>query len=240
VILCLDAGNSRVKYGLFYGADWLTKGALGFCQLDTLITTLPEQPKHIIACNVAGEPSRLAIESLAAHYGLSVIWFKSSDQACGVINGYKTPTQLGADRWAALIGARSLYKAAAIVVMSGTATTIDVLDASGVFRGGLILPGLELMRSALAGNTADLPLATGNYVPIPNTTDDAIISGALHATIGAIERMRQEIGQPSMCLVSGGAAAEIAARLPGSHQVVDNLVLDGLVCFASSLSLSAS
>jgi type III pantothenate kinase len=240
MILCLDAGNSRLKYGLHDGANWLAKGALDFRELGTLSATLPGLPTRIIACNVAGEPSRLAIESLAAHYNKPVIWFKSSDHACGVINGYKTPTQLGADRWAALIGARSLHKIAAIVVMSGTATTIDVLDASGKFRGGVILPGLELMRSALAGNTAGLPLATGNYVPVPTTTDDAIISGALHATIGAIERMRQEIGQEigesTMCLISGGAALEIATRLPGSHQVIDNLVLDGLACFASSLS----
>jgi len=236
MILCLDAGNSRLKYGLHDGANWLDKGALDFRELSTLSATLPKPPTRIIACNVAGEPSRLAIESLAAHYDRPVIWFKSTDQACSVTNGYKTPTQLGADRWAALIGARSLHQAASIVVMCGTATTIDVLDVSGNFRGGLILPGLELMRSALAGKTAGLPLATGDYVPVPTSTDDAIISGALHATIGAIDRMRKEIGEPAMCLLSGGAALEIASRLSGHHQVIDNLVLKGLAYFASSLS----
>lgn len=236
MILCLDAGNSRLKYGLNEGANWLAKGALDFRELGTLSAALPALPTRIVACNVAGESSRLAIESLAAHYNKPVIWLKSTDQACGVINGYKTPTQLGADRWAALIGARSMYKTAVIVVMSGTATTIDVLDDAGKFRGGVILPGLELMRLALAGNTAGLPLATGSYVSVPTTTDDAIISGALHATIGAIERMRHEIGESAMCLLSGGAALDIAARLPGNHQVVDNLVLDGLACFASDLS----
>ena len=155
-----------------------------------------------------------------------------SATACGVKNGYDTPQQLGADRWAALIGARALHAGPAVVVMAGTATTIDALDAQGLFRGGLILPGLALMRAALARNTADLPHAAGHYRAQPTNTDDAIVSGAIHATLGAIERIHATLGEDALCLLSGGAAQELAPQLDLPFRLIDNLVLEGLARYS--------
>jgi len=104
--------------------------------------------------------------------------------------------------------------------MAGTATTIDALNANGLFRGGLILPGLSLMRAALARNTADLPHAAGHYRPHPTNTDDAIVSGAIHATLGAIERMRSTLDEDALCLLSGGAAAELAPHFGVPHRLI--------------------
>ena len=114
--------------------------------------------------------------------------------------------------------------------MAGTATTIDTLDAGGRFRGGLILPGLDLMRRALARDTAALPLASGEHEAYPRNTDDAIISGCLEAQLGAIERAFMRIaGAPdSLCLLSGGAAQMLAPQLNIPHRLIDNLVLEGL------------
>jgi type III pantothenate kinase len=181
---------------------------------------------------VAGKAIRRRIEALAAGLGRPLDWLTSSAAACGVSNGYDNPGQLGADRWAALIGARSLHAGAAIVVMAGTATTIDALDGDGRFRGGLILPGLALMRAALARNTADLPHAAGHYRPLPTNTDDAIVSGAIHATLGAIERMRATLGMDTLCLLSGGAAGKLAPHLELPLRQVDNLVLEGLARYS--------
>lgn len=228
MILCLDAGNSRLKYGLFDGSGWRLQGALGYEAFADLPAKLPEKPTRIFACNVAGEEVRLRIEALAAGLGLPLAWLTSAFAACGVSNGYDNPRQLGADRWAALIAARALHDGAAVVVMAGTATTIDALDAKGLFRGGLILPGLALMRAALASNTADLPHAAGHYQRLPTNTDDAIVSGALHATLGAIERMQVALDKSALCLLSGGAAAVLAPHLSLPHRLIDNLVLEGL------------
>jgi type III pantothenate kinase len=118
--------------------------------------------------------------------------------------------------------------------MAGTATTIDALDGDGLFHGGLILPGLNLMRSSLATNTADLPHAAGRYQPQPRNTDDAIVSGAIHATLGAIERMHAALNKEAVCLLSGGAAAELVAHLTLPCRRVDNLVLEGLACYADN------
>ncbi len=202
--------------------------------LDDLVARLPGQPTRIIACNVAGETVRRRIGALAASLGLPLDWLTSAATACGIRNAYDTPQQLGADRWAALIGARALHAGACVVVMAGTATTIDVLDQAGLFRGGLILPGLALMRSALARNTADLPHATGHYRVQPTNTDDAIVSGAIHATLGAIERMRDTLAEDALCLLSGGAAAALSAHVRVPRRLVDNLALEGLARFGTA------
>lgn len=234
MILCLDAGNTRLKYGLHDGDGWRVQGALGYQSFDDLVARLPQPPARIVACNVAGAAMRLRVEALAARLNVPLAWLASSAAACGISNGYDQPGQLGTDRWAALIGARSLHAGPALVVMAGTATTIDTLDGDGLFRGGLILPGLNLMRAALARDTAGLPHASGHYRPQPTNTDDAIVSGAIHATLGAIERMHAMFGVDALCLLSGGAAAELAPQFPLRHRLIDNLVLEGLARFSLS------
>lgn len=235
LILCLDAGNTRLKCGLFDGRRWRMQGALDYDAFDDLVAELTTTPARILACNVAGEAVRQRIEALAARLGCPLDWLTSSAAACGVSNAYDTPGQLGADRWAALIGARSLHAGPAVVVMAGTATTIDALDGEGCFRGGLILPGLALMRTALARNTAGLPHAAGRYRSVPTNTDDAIVSGAIHATLGAIERMQAALGNDTLCLLSGGAAGELAPQLELPLRQVDNLVLEGLARYSRTI-----
>lgn len=240
MILCLDAGNTRLKWGLRSGDAWLARGALGHDEIDRLIERLPSRPQRILACNVAGAAVATRIETLAEALAVPLGWFTSTAAACGVINGYDDSARLGADRWAALIGARSLHAGPALVVMAGTATTIDVLDADSRFRGGLILPGLELMRRSLARNTAGLPEARGVYRELPTNTDDAIDSGILHATLGAIERMAATQCRPAgadfLCLLSGGAASHLVPFIDLPLQQVDDLVLEGLARAAISSS----
>ena len=237
-LLCLDAGNTRLKWGLRDGTAWQVQGACAHAEIDTLAHTLPARPARIVACNVAGAAVAARIEALAAVLDVPLEWFASAVADADVTNGYDNPAQLGADRWAALIGTRAIHAGAALVVMAGTATTIDVLDAAGRFRGGLILPGLDLMRISLARNTAGLPEARGAYRDIPTNTDDAIVSGCLQATLGAIERMaRRRAGAELMCILSGGAAELLAPHLELPHRRIDNLVLEGLARHARASAL---
>ncbi len=235
-LLCLDCGNTRLKWGLHSNGLWLERGALpltGIGQLPETIFSLP-RPTRAIACNVAGMQPGEAIVAVAEVLALPLAWVSSQGEECGVKNAYDVPTSLGADRWAALIGAHSVHRGACLVVNAGTATTIDVLDAECVFRGGLILPGIDLMRAALAGNTAQLPLAVGRFDALPRNTEDAIASGALQATAGAIERMYARLaGQAgAICLLSGGAAENLAPLLDIPLLCIDNLVLEGLAQLA--------
>lgn len=243
-VLALDAGNSRVKWGLYAPPRWLSLGATPNAEIGTLALrdwqNLP-RPARVVGVNVAGEGVRLRIEALVARWRLAPEWLLASKQAAGVINNYAAPEQLGADRWAALVatrrrlGAKPAAKPAAIVVNAGTAVTIDALDSDGVFRGGMILPGLRLMQGALADNTAALKVAPGKLSDYPTNTADALYTGALAAICGAIATMRARLSGGAgdvSCVMSGGAAPEIAPHVEGGAEVVDNLVLDGVLVLA--------
>ena len=123
-----------------------------------------------------------------------------------------------------------------MVVSAGTTMTVDALTADGVFLGGMIVPGADLMRAALARGTAGLRPRGGKFAFFPARTADAIESGAINALAGAVERMlrfMEEAGQAQpLTLVSGGAAQLVAPQLNGTVEVVDNLVLEGLVRIA--------
>ena len=238
MLIAIDAGNTRVKWGVYSGSSWVAQGALLTADAERLAEVSAAWPQgaHVVACNVAGDAVSEAISaSLSARFP-DIHWLRSSAAACGVRNSYEQPGRLGTDRWAALIGARGLISSDCIVVCAGTATTVDWLDASGTFRGGLILPGVDLMRASLARNTAQLPLADGEFSSEPRNTMDAIVSGCLHAQAGAIERMFSGVSGESgaICLLTGGAAAHIMPRLNIPFKLVENLILDGLVRYGAS------
>lgn len=240
MILAIDCGNTRLKWGMHDGAHWLAQGLLDYAELPALAGLLAAQPRasRAVAANVAGPQVGEAVQTTVAALGLPLLWAKSQSAQHGVCNLYDNPEQLGADRWAALVGARALHPGACLVVCAGTATTVDVLDAEGYFQGGLILPGVELMCRALAANTAQLPLASGRFAGLPRNTLDAIVSGCLHAQAGAVERMFEQVAvQPgAVCLVGGGAAGQFfdLLRVPKRH--VDNLVLEGLARIGRELT----
>lgn len=231
MIVCLDSGNSRIKWGVHDGRTWLAQGAVAqaeVAQLASLSQKWP-QPAKVLLANVAGPEAARRIRAQLGAWQPMFLEVKAEAWRGGVTNRYENPAQLGVDRWCALIGARAQTSAACIVVMAGTATTIDTLDAPGNFLGGLILPGLDLMHRALARDTAGLPFADGHYSPLPRCTDDAIVSGAIEAQAGAIERAFARLAAADgRCLLSGGNAALLAAHLNIPCQVFENLPLEGL------------
>lgn len=238
MILLVDAGNTRIKWALTDGANWRAEGALNHDEAGRLaeLTAATATPGRAVCVSVAGDRITDAITTALASVGLKPEWFRSTAECCGVINGYEDPTQLGADRWAALVGAHALHGSACLVVSAGTATTIDVLDGNGRFQGGVILPGEHLMRQALAGNTAQLPFAEGRFEARPRNTMDAIVSGCRQAQIGAIERMFRSIAAnpDAVCLLAGGASAALAPLLSIPVRRVEHLVLRGLAVAADT------
>lgn len=237
--IAIDAGNSRIKWGVHDGSSWVKQGSVPTEEALTLTGVAAHWPAdaRVVACSVAGVTVESAIEKVLGECGLPLFWARSEASAHGVRNGYDQPERLGADRWAALIGARSKVRGACLVVCAGTATTVDWLDGAGNFRGGLILPGVNLMLAALAKNTAQLPHAEGEYRAEPHNTMDAIVSGCLNAQAGAIERMfaRVSAEESAHCLLTGGAAYRILPCLGIPCRMETTLVLDGLLRYASGL-----
>lgn len=232
MLLLVDCGNTRVKWALANDmaslGEWSDSGAVEHREIGSLgerwrgVTI-----RRALVANVAGP----AVEGeLRAVLPRDTVWFRAQAQLKGMHNRYRNPAQLGADRFAAALGARALAPGKRIVVATcGTATTIDAVDAQGDFVGGMILPGVGLMAASLARNTAQLPMVQPGRLPagFADNTDDAILSGILSAQAGAIERACA-LHRAELCIVSGGAAPYIAPALAVPHRMVDNIVLVGL------------
>lgn len=123
-----------------------------------------------------------------------------------------------------------------VVVMVGTAVTVEALDAEGKFLGGLILPGHGIMLRALESGTAGLHVPTGEVRLFPTNTSDALTSGGTYAIAGAVERMVQHLrshcdAEPQ-CVMTGGAGWKMAPSMTRPFELVDNLVFDGLLQIA--------
>jgi type III pantothenate kinase len=242
MILVLDCGHSRLAWGLAGEHGWAAQGAIANREIGTLALrdwqNLP-RPVRVVGVNVAGEATRVRVEAQLIRWRTMPEWLIATENACGVSNRYALPSQLGADRWASLIAARQravqeLFPPPCVVVNARTAVTIDALDAAGTFRGGVILPGLNLMLQALAANTP-LKIPPGRYHDFPVNNADGIFSGAMQAVCGAIEQMRQRLAgdtTPAKCFLAGGAAGDIAPHLTAPVEVVDNLVLEGVLALA--------
>lgn len=248
--LALDIGNTRLKWALYDharpGSAPRVHGASFLETIDDLAegdwrTLAP--PTRMLGCIVAGEAVRLRVEQQLELWDLAPRWIVPSAQQAGVSNGYEHPSRLGADRWVALIGARwkVLSRGAprpALVVMVGTAVTVDALDTDGRFLGGLILPGFGLMLKALEMGTAGLKVPTGDVVEFPTNTSDALMSGGAYAIAGAVRRQYRRLqarcGQDPLVLMGGGAAIKLApiTDLPLEH--VDSLVFDGLLAIGAA------
>ena len=243
-MLLIDAGNSRVKWATVASDTgskpgvWLHHGALDNARITPQMFAEIAAPNRVLISNVAGEKVAQGLREACAKWPCKVELIAAQRQQCGVHNAYQEPAQLGSDRWAALIAAWQQEGRACLVVNCGTATTVDALSSEGNFMGGLILPGIEMMQRSLAHRTAQLIESAGSLHVFPNNTADAIYSGAMRATLGAIQqqfellkkRMGDETknGQPPRCLLSGGAAHHLQPHLTLPIMYVADLVLRGL------------
>ncbi|HEY2189726.1 MAG TPA: type III pantothenate kinase [Caldimonas sp.] len=243
--LAVDIGNTRLKWALYErgvpGSAMLTHGAVFLEAIDSLAEGAwrdLEVPSSMLGSVVAGEGVRRRTEEQLELWDVEPRWVVSSAAACGVTNGYDHPVRLGVDRWVALIGARHRVVARgparpALVVMVGTAVTVDALDTGGRFLGGLILPGFGVMLRALEMGTAGLKAPTGEAVDFPTNTSDALMSGGSDAIAGAIERMHRKLlertGITPALIMSGGAAVKLASISDLPFEMVETLIFDGLL-----------
>jgi type III pantothenate kinase len=196
-------------------------------------------PQQMLGCAVAADAVKVRVrEQMEELWDTAPRWVHASASEAGLVNGYDHPTRLGADRWVAMIGARQrvLTQGPArpiIVVMVGTAVTVEAISPDGRFLGGLILPGHGIMLRALESGTAGLHVPTGEVREFPTNTSDALTSGGTYAIAGAIERMvqhlRQHCGESPVCIMTGGAGWKMAPSMSVPFELVESLIFDGLL-----------
>ncbi len=252
--LAVDIGNTRLKWALYEQsapqARMLAHGAEFLENIDKLSDgpwkAFSEAPKRMLGCVVAGEALKRRVEEQMEIWPeLEPRWVVSRSEQAGVVNCYDVANRLGPDRWVAIIGARhrmlQAYEGQAprplLVVMVGTAVTVEAVDADGRFMGGIILPGHGIMLRALESGTAGLHVPTGNVTAFPTNTSDALTSGGTFAIAGAVQRMVRHVtehcGQPPMCVMTGGAGWKMAPYMETPFELVESLIFDGLLAMAA-------
>jgi len=255
--LLFDIGNTRLKWAVESDNQFIDQGVIAHSDFD--LTSLARrlcgeyQFTDIWVSSVSSKSVDERVNAwLDEQFGVPVYWAAVAPRVGRVSNHYEDMSQLGVDRWLAVLGADALLEqstsqqnSAAIVIDAGTAVTIDVLDHQSVYRGGVILPGSVLMHDSLVGRTEGIhsTIAKASQV-IGRTTQECVNSGAYYGLLGAVERTVDEIKQtlalPDQSLelfVTGGDSLLFVenSRLDLIH--ISELVLMGLKRIADEAQL---
>ncbi len=234
--LLIDLGNSRLKWRLAGTAGLGEPHSVSHAEILAAAPLFEdwralETPESIVCASVA------AVEVKQSLFGiLHNLWpqtacrqVRAEAEAYGVRNAYAEPETLGVDRWLGLIAARRHYPGSCCIADCGTAVTFDALDAEGGHLGGLICPGLRVMRQALAANTAALNIAPrANDALLAADTAAALHNGALYAAAGFIETAYRRLAHPGRLILTGGDAGLIAEKLEIPFILDTDLLFKGL------------
>jgi len=242
--LLIDAGNSRLKWGVLDDGDIRRTGHISQERirdqgLAALTSKLPRRVDVVRASNVAGNSFATRLSGVVGlHCNADIHFARSEKRGWGVTNSYRQPRRLGVDRWVAMIGAWAEMQSACLIVDAGTAVTLDAIDDDGVHLGGQIIPGVETMLASLSSATSDIPLikasakqSRGDLKMFGHNTAAAAREGAQNALAGAIDRafrtLQSNAYDPTIIL-TGGGASRILAALDATPLHRPNLVLHGL------------
>jgi type III pantothenate kinase len=242
MILVIDVGNTRLKWA------WLTSTGLSDQQAvvhrdakpgiwTTTLFESGQRPSRVLVSNVAGP-----VMATKKIFRVDIEFVTAARAFDGLTSGYLDPSLLGADRWLGLIGAWTRAHGALCVVDAGTAVKVDAVDSQGQHLGGLIAPGIHMMREVLMSNTSDIAKAASNSTPslagvLANNTIAAVSRGAVFALAGMADRacevIEQSTGSAPKLFITGGDANMIAGTIRARGEIVPDLVLQGLAVIAA-------
>jgi type III pantothenate kinase len=247
MILLADLGNTRLKLaplqsdGLPGPVCALSHAAADFSdRLDAALNAIGPVTGVWFASSTppalsAALQQRLAL--LAPLRAAQVI-----DALDGLHLAYREPQRLGIDRYLAMLAVRQRGVQHGLVVLVGTAMTIDALAPGGQHLGGLILPSPRSMRDTLSQSAGHLPRDPGSLHDFASSTVDALHSGCLLAAASLVERslarLQRAVAQPSRVMLAGGGAAELLPALGVANELLPDLVLEGLARWGHAVATS--
>jgi len=250
MILLLDLGNTRLKFALLDGDDFVHRGAFGWDadiahELATLWATWPA-PEHVVGASVVDTARETAVAVAAGKaFDRDPVWVRTPAHACGVTNAYPEHARLGVDRFLAMVDAFAAGRAPCVLASVGTALTLDALDATGRHLGGWIAPGPLLMQQSVLGATVQVrPDRGGSVLDLADNTADGLASGCWQACAALVDRFVDRTapmlnGHPVVTL-GGGDADLLAPLLQRDVAVVPDAVLRGLAVWAKSHVVSGN
>jgi len=253
MLLLIDAGNSYLKWNIASETHKqlvATTTCVDWKNNDLLSQTVSAWKEHddiaqvIMSSVVDDGRNRFIYQWINDVSGIELVLVRSQRSALGVTNAYLDPAHLGVDRWVALIACADLFpKENCIVVDCGTAITVDTLYANGKHKGGMIFPGIQLMKNSLLRNT-DIK-STGikgsreinKEIKIFNqTTDTAIENGVLNSVIAGIawsvSKIAKTCNENVRIIVTGGGAPYVLPHLSKHYHHEPDLIMKGLLALA--------
>lgn len=240
MILDLDVGNTRVKWKIVSAEGKLVdRGACSAGTDEWLATASRLGAQRIRVSSVAGAQERERIASICmAELTIEAEFARSKPFDCGVRNGYEDPGRLGVDRWLAVIaGFRQSGGKPCCVADCGSAITVDYVSTDGCHQGGVIAPGLRLMRKALLNETREISVrgsadAQEPLAPLGRNTETAVDLGLKFMEAGLIEialrRYELLFHEEAVLILTGGDAPLVQALIGRELRLVPDLVMDGL------------
>lgn len=230
--LCIDIGNTAVKAGFFAGDELVAGFTVERLEPGWLKDLIKQfKPERSILSSTAELPDFVKDEILLQQVSYLEL---TAETPLPFVNSYLTPTTLGKDRLAAVAGAQAILPASDILVIdAGTAITFDFIDASGLYHGGNIAPGIEMRARALNQFTSRLPLIDPVHPQqlLGNDTQSAINNGIVYGAVfeidGYIDLLVLKYPKLSAFL-TGGSSFYFDGMLKNRTFAVKNLVLTGL------------
>jgi len=245
--LLVDIGNSSVKWHLITAAATKKIPVMLQQQYPKDISKssfiqyweMLDKPEKVVVSCVANKHTWQALEQACEElWSIKVERITSVKEGFGIVNAYKQASDLGSDRWCAMIGALHVIESGFIVVDCGSAITIDVVSQLGKHLGGYILPGFSMMKQSLGMHTAEVQVDLDFITPIltpSNSTQGCVDSAIYLSVIKLIETVfeqQEKQGKEVQCVLTGGDAALVAKLLSIKYVMMPELVLDGLAIIA--------
>ncbi len=247
MIIAVDIGNSRTVSGKL-----ISQKVLGRIVVPTRdLLNLSKAQKWARSLAMVWGQGDVVISSVVPEVDLNVKrtcreifnhspLFVDVQQNPGLPIHYKKPSEIGADRVVNALAAKTLYGAPVIVVDYGTATTFDIVDSRGGYKGGVILPGIGISLQALHEKTSKLPMVRFAKVkrPIGLSTQEGIRSGIYFGTLGAtreiLSGIRKQLGKSAPAVATGGWCGVFRGNSIFRH-VNRDLTLIGLALYWKKL-----
>ncbi|MBI1811532.1 MAG: type III pantothenate kinase [Nitrospirae bacterium] len=243
-LIAIDIGNSSIDIGFFIEEELFvqkidTKPLLPSSEYSVLFAefirekNIDKMPDGIIISSVVPGHTD-AVKKACSALSKKEPVVLTHKMKTGIDFQIEEPEKLGTDRIAAAAGACDLFGAPVAVIDFGTATTLNFIGSGNKYKGGAIMPGLELMRKLLFSDTAQLPDVTVSkpMSPLGKDTVECIRSGIVYGTAGAVERIISETekleAESFKIVVTGGNADLIVPFLRKVDYIEQALVLKGL------------
>jgi len=240
--LLVDIGNSRVKWRHFSGSVSKTSQALENqqwkqaleCNNWTVVDGNKQPIHHIIYSCVGNDELVAVIEKFATEASISTQRIQTTAVWNDLVNSYSDPSQMGVDRWLAMIAAWNRCQSACLIIDCGTAITVDAIDNDGQHLGGHIVAGLALQKSTLLTQTAKInaeQLHNNNHFEFGRNTSDAVNFGCLRLVLDYLDnswlRFLNNNVQAKL-FITGGDGEKVSELLDYKNNFHQDLVLEGI------------